>query len=111
MNSFGEIHDLQRICMPTIRLITNVGPVHLEGLGSIEGVAKAKGELFAGARVGDLLLVNADDNHIIGQVPEKEGVKLKYFGTDKSCDMQLTDVQGTAYDTTFTIRYATYLLL
>ena len=47
MNAFGEIARLTEIASPTMGLITNVGAAHLEGVGSLEGVAKAKGELFS----------------------------------------------------------------
>ncbi len=47
MNAPGEIRRLTEIADPDVGLITNVGPAHLEGLGSLEGVARAKGELFA----------------------------------------------------------------
>ncbi|HUR31353.1 MAG TPA: UDP-N-acetylmuramoyl-tripeptide--D-alanyl-D-alanine ligase [Saprospiraceae bacterium] len=45
-NHIGEIAQLCVIAMPTHGLITNIGRAHLEGFGSIEGVKKAKGELF-----------------------------------------------------------------
>jgi UDP-N-acetylmuramoyl-tripeptide--D-alanyl-D-alanine ligase len=64
MNAPGEIALLQEICSPSARLITNVGAAHLEGLGTLEGVAKAKGELFDGAASGDICCVNLDDHRI-----------------------------------------------
>lgn len=45
-------------------VITNVGQAHLEGVGSIEGVAKAKGELFAALRPDAIAVVNLDDKRV-----------------------------------------------
>jgi UDP-N-acetylmuramoyl-tripeptide--D-alanyl-D-alanine ligase len=47
MNHAGEITGLGRICEPDVGVITNVGPAHLEGLGTIDNVARAKGELLS----------------------------------------------------------------
>lgn len=64
MNAFGEITRLTEIAAPTVGLITCVAPAHLEGLGSIEGVARAKGELFAGLSPSATAVVNCDDPHV-----------------------------------------------
>jgi UDP-N-acetylmuramoyl-tripeptide--D-alanyl-D-alanine ligase len=47
MRGFGQIADLCRIARPQIGVVTNVGPVHLELVGSLDGVLRAKGELVA----------------------------------------------------------------
>ncbi|MGI9536118.1 MAG: UDP-N-acetylmuramoyl-tripeptide--D-alanyl-D-alanine ligase, partial [Desulfocapsaceae bacterium] len=65
MNSPGEIAELARIGDPDICCITNVHQAHLEGLGSIEGVASAKGELFEQSRPESVHVVNFDDEHIV----------------------------------------------
>jgi murE/murF fusion protein len=64
MNQFGEIARLTAIADPDIACITNVQAAHLEGLGSIAGVAQAKGELFAGMRPDTVAVVNYDDPHV-----------------------------------------------
>lgn len=64
MNAFGEIARLTLIAEPTMGMITNVGLAHLEGVGDIKGVARAKGELFAGMAKGSLAFVNLDDPYI-----------------------------------------------
>jgi len=88
MNAPGEIHLLQRISMPTVRLITNVAPAHLEGLGTIEGVALAKGEIFDGARPGDVLCVNMDDPRVAA-LPHPPGVRVLRYGRSQGCDVRL----------------------
>jgi UDP-N-acetylmuramoyl-tripeptide--D-alanyl-D-alanine ligase len=59
MNVPGEI------ARPTVGLITCVAEAHLEGLGTIEGVARAKGELFEGLPRDAVAVVNADDPHVV----------------------------------------------
>lgn len=61
MNHPGEIDYLTHICRPTVALITNAAPAHLAGLGSVGGVAQAKGEIFAGLTDDGTAIVNADD--------------------------------------------------
>ena len=52
MRGFGQIAELTAICEPDVGVITNIGPVHLEQMGSLEGVARAKAELLVGMRDG-----------------------------------------------------------
>ena len=52
MRGFGQIAELTAICEPDVGVITNIGPVHLEQMGSLEGVAQAKAELVEGLRDG-----------------------------------------------------------
>lgn len=61
MNCPGEIARLTEIANPDVACINNIQPAHLAGLGDIAGVARAKGELFAGCREGSTLVVNAED--------------------------------------------------
>ena len=92
MNHLGEIQLLQEISQPHIRAITNVGAAHLEGVGSLDGVAKAKGEIFDGARVGDLCIQNADDTRIM-KLPIHEGVRTQTFGHDPNTDIQIVSTE------------------
>ncbi len=64
MNRPGEIARLTEIADPDLSCIVNVKPAHLEGLGSIEGVARAKGELFDTTKEDRTLIVNLDDPHV-----------------------------------------------
>jgi UDP-N-acetylmuramoyl-tripeptide--D-alanyl-D-alanine ligase len=57
MRGFGQIADLCRIARPEIGVVTNVGPAHLELVGSLEGVLRAKGELVAALPSGGTAIV------------------------------------------------------
>jgi UDP-N-acetylmuramoyl-tripeptide--D-alanyl-D-alanine ligase len=57
----GEIEYLSGIASPDVAVITNVGHAHLEGFGSLEGVARAKGEIVTGLAKGGTFVFNADD--------------------------------------------------
>jgi UDP-N-acetylmuramoyl-tripeptide--D-alanyl-D-alanine ligase len=57
MRGFGQIADLCRIARPHVGVITNIGPVHLELVGDLEGVQRAKGELVAALPAGGTAVV------------------------------------------------------
>ena len=61
MRGPGQIAELVRIAEPDVGVIVNVGPVHLELLGSLEAIAAAKGELIAGMAPGATVVVPADE--------------------------------------------------
>ncbi len=61
MRGAGQIAELTTISEPDVGLITNVGPVHVELLGSVEGVAAAKAELIAGLAPGSTIIVPAGE--------------------------------------------------
>lgn len=79
MNDFGEIKELARIANPDVGAITNIGRAHLEKLGSIEGVAKAKGELVENFSIDNTFCVNADDPFVM-QIAEKASSKKIFYG-------------------------------
>jgi UDP-N-acetylmuramoyl-tripeptide--D-alanyl-D-alanine ligase len=60
-NRAGEVAELVRVARPTVGLITNAGAEHLEGFGSLEGVARAEGEMVAGLAAEATAVINADD--------------------------------------------------
>ncbi len=85
MSEPGEIRALAAICRPRVRLITRIAPVHLEFFDGIEGIADAKGELFADARPGDVLVFPADDP-TSARFPRPPGAVVVPIGSDPGSD-------------------------
>ena len=60
-NHAKEIEYLTRLAMPSVALVNNAGAAHLEGFGSLQDVAQAKGEIYSGLRDDGTAVINADD--------------------------------------------------
>ena len=87
MSARGEIARLAQIASPTIGLITNVGPAHLETLHGLEGVARAKGELFEAMQPQTTAVINADDDRVLA-LPVANGVHRILFGLNPQADVR-----------------------
>jgi len=61
MNHTGEIDYLTRLARPDVAIVNNASGAHLAGLGSVEAVARAKGEIFSGLPANGIAVINADD--------------------------------------------------
>lgn len=79
-NHPGEIAYLTALVKPAVALINNAGPAHLEGFGSIEGVARAKGEIYAGLSRDGIGIVNSDDHFANVWQSQCKDYKLLTFG-------------------------------
>ena len=91
MNRTGEILRLTQIAEPDVGILTNIGPVHLEGVGSIDGVIKAKGELLEGMGAHGSLVFNADDPRVVELSTGFKGNKTS-FGIKNPADWRGTDL-------------------
>ncbi len=87
-NHSGEIGYLTGIARPTVALITNAGPAHLEGFGSIEGVAHAKGEIYSGLGEGGVAVINADDHYAPLWRELAGGHRIVTFGLNAAADVR-----------------------
>lgn len=87
-NHPGEIAALTAIARPDIALITNAAAAHLEGFGSVEGVARAKGEIFQGLHEGAIAIINADDVYADYWRRLVSGRKCLTFGLDQAADVR-----------------------
>jgi UDP-N-acetylmuramoyl-tripeptide--D-alanyl-D-alanine ligase len=79
MSEPGEIDRLAQIASPRVGIVTNAFPAHLESMGSVENVARAKGELFLRLPAGGTAICNADDP-LIANLPIPPGVTRRFFG-------------------------------
>jgi UDP-N-acetylmuramoyl-tripeptide--D-alanyl-D-alanine ligase len=91
MNAFGEIAALAQLCQPTVGVVTTIAPAHLEGVGSIEGVQKAKGELVEAIPPDGVVVLNADDPLVLGLAARARGPVMTYGQADRA-DVRLGDV-------------------
>ena len=81
MNHFGEIAYLTSIARPDLAVIVNVGTMHIENLGSKEGILRAKMEIVEGMQEGGTIILNGDDALLWSQ-RKLQRVKPKFFGVD-----------------------------
>lgn len=100
MNRRGEIRKLARIADPSMGIITNVGRGHLEFLGSLENVARAKAELLAHLKSGDVAVLNFDDP-LVTTMAKKTKAEVVSFGIEHDADFRAHDIalgaQGSAF--------------
>jgi len=94
MSAAGEIARLGEIVSPTVGVITNVGPAHLEFLGSIEKIAEAKLEIQRNIRKGGTLIINGDDNLLARKVDEK-ACRIMTFGLGEKNEIR---PEGLTFD-------------
>ncbi|MEA3470550.1 MAG: UDP-N-acetylmuramoyl-tripeptide--D-alanyl-D-alanine ligase [Thermodesulfobacteriota bacterium] len=90
-NRRGEIKRLTEISEPDIGVITNIGPAHLEGLGSLESVRKEKGDLLLGMKSSGVAITNSDDELLAGLTHKWQGRKIT-FGIRGDAKVRAKDV-------------------
>lgn len=102
-NHAGEIARLASLANAKIVAITNAAPAHLEGFGSVEGVAHAKGEILTNPLRPEVAVLNADDEFFgywRSLVPE---ATILSFGLGTQADFRASDVYATEYGSAFTL--------
>ena len=87
MSHAGEIAHLTDLTRPTLGLIGNAGPAHLEGLGSVAAVARAKGELIERLPPHAVAVLNADDAHCPLWRQLAGSRRIVTFGLDQAADV------------------------
>ncbi len=92
MNSFGEIRTLADVASPDVGTITTVGKAHLEGMGDLEGVARAKGELVENFTEKNTFCVNIDDPRVAGIADGVRCRKITYGVTSPEAFIRADDI-------------------
>jgi len=93
-NRSGEVAELVKVAGPTVGLITNAGAEHLEGFGSLEGVARAEGEMVAGLTADATAVLNADDE-FVNLWRGMTTARVMTFGIESAADFRASDLRTT----------------
>lgn len=106
MRGLGQIASLAKFVKPTIAVITNVNETHIEILGSMENIAKAKGELAEAIKPGGTVILNADNPYtkMIKRVVAP-GVKVLTFALDNPADLKAENISVLRSSTDFDLIY------
>ncbi len=104
-NRLGDVAALAAIARPTVGLITNAGAEHLEGFGSLEGVAQGEGEMVAALRPQDTAVINADDDYAgLWRSLSKAG-RMVTFGLAKQAEVRALDIEQSVTAEGFALRF------
>jgi UDP-N-acetylmuramoyl-tripeptide--D-alanyl-D-alanine ligase len=100
----GEVATLVAIGRPTVGIITNAGAEHLEGFGSLEGVARAEGEMVAGLSAQATAIINHDDPFALlwkNMTP----ARVSTFGLEPGADFTAGSIRTTIDESGFLTRF------
>ena len=98
MNHAGEIAGLTTQVRPHVAVITTMAPAHIENLGSMDAIAAAKAEIFAGLEPGGTAVIPADSEHsaALERAARDVGARVVSFGRARSADVRLLDAIPSA---------------
>ena len=103
MNHFREIAYLSDIAKPNLAVIINIGTMHIEHLGSREGILQAKLEILEGMEGEKKLLLNGDDS-LLWNLHTRQDLAPVYFGAENSAStVTAKDVRQTEEALSFTV--------
>jgi UDP-N-acetylmuramoyl-tripeptide--D-alanyl-D-alanine ligase len=104
-NHLGEIAHLASIAEPTIGIVTNAGAAHLEGFGSLDGVASGKGEMFTALPTNGVAVINADDKYATLWRENRSADKVFTFGFEQPADFMAHKVNASGDQGGFKIEF------
>jgi UDP-N-acetylmuramoyl-tripeptide--D-alanyl-D-alanine ligase len=102
MSATGEIDMLARLVSPDVGIITNVGPAHLEFLGTMDMVADAKAEILENLKADGTAVLNADDRYF-ETLKKKWSGRIVSFGIENKADVSASNIRQGKDFTDFTL--------
>ena len=107
MRGMGQIAALAPVAAPNVGIVTNVCEVHMELLGSIENIAKAKAELVEAIPAGGTVILNADDARVAAmRARAAEGVRVLTYGISADADVRAEALRCAADGSQFMVTWA-----
>ncbi|CAN5376335.1 UDP-N-acetylmuramoyl-tripeptide--D-alanyl-D-alanine ligase [soil metagenome] len=91
-NHKGEISYLTSLAQPTIAVLTNVAPVHLEGFGSLDVIARTKAEIFLGLGPTGIAIINADDPYATQWREDLQDKKVLSYAVLNDADVRGSNI-------------------
>ena len=106
MRGLGQIAALAPVAAPDIAIVTNVCEVHMELLGSIENIAKAKAELVQAIPAGGTVILNADDARVAAMRSlAADGVRVLTYGIGADADVRAEALRLTSDGSQFMVTW------
>lgn len=103
-NHPGEIAYLTALASPDVVVINNAAPSHLEGFGTIEGVARGKGEILQSDPRPKSAVLNADDPYFDYWKSNADDLQIVSFGIDSEATVSATKIASTVSGSTFRLQ-------
>ena len=97
--ALGEIRLLAEIAQPRIGVVTNIHPVHLERMGTIEAIAETKAELVDAIPEDGWAVLNGDDPRVRAMADRCRG-RVLFYGLESGNDVRATDVESEGLEGT-----------
>lgn len=108
MNHAGEIRPLVKLVRPHVAVVTTVAAAHLEFFDSVEGIARAKGEIFEGLEPGGTAVLNTDHDHlgILVELARTAGAgKIVTYGFSEDADWRVLSTESAGIHTHALVRH------
>ncbi|NLX90095.1 MAG: UDP-N-acetylmuramoyl-tripeptide--D-alanyl-D-alanine ligase [Firmicutes bacterium] len=102
MSGLGEISKLASLAVPSMGIITNIGEAHLEHLGSVENICKAKNELLDALGAGKTAFLNGDDPYLLRMGKNFAGQTF-YFGFGEGANLRALNYFSSGNGLRFTV--------